>query len=338
MVNKKLVLAARPKGLVKESDFSLVKEDVPELMENECLIQTHYLSLAPVMKFYMLDGGGFENPLNMGETIRGRGVGQVVKSRNSKYKEGDFVSANFGWQEYLISDGVSDKLMYKLDDHGLSPSTALGILGITGYTSYFGLYDIGELKEGDIVLVSAAAGGVGNIIGGLAKLKGATAIGLTSKEEKKQVLLDKLFYDHVINYREENVDERLKEIAPDGIDVYFDNVGGEILDIALMNLRKHARIVCCGRISTYGDEKLYEQNYRLKNWHMILGRRAKMQGFFIYNYAARFSEAHEKLKGWIKSGDLKYHEDIQHGLEQMPTALNRLFEGKNIGKQLVKIN
>jgi len=262
---------------------------------------------------------------------------QVVKSKNPKYKEGDFVSANFGWQEYLISDCVSDKMMYKLDDHGLSPTTALGVLGVTGYTSYFGLYDIGELKENDIVLVSAAAGGVGNIIGGLAKIKGATTIGLTSKPEKAKVLLEKLSYDHVINYKTENVSERLNEIAPNGIDVYFDNVGNEILDLALSHLSKHARVVCCGRISSYGDKDLYEQTYRLKNWHLILARRAKMQGFFIYNFAPRFQEAHEKMLGWLKSGELKYHEDILHGLEKMPEALNRLFEGKNIGKQLVKI-
>ncbi len=338
MINKKLVLAARPKGLVKQSDFLLETEDIRELKENECLIKTQFLSLAPVMKFYMLDGGGFANPLSIGETIRGRGVGQVIKSRNTSYKEGDYVSANFGWQEYLISDCVSDKMMYKLDDHGLSPSTALGVLGVTGYTSYFGLYEIGELKENDIVLVSAAAGGVGNIIGGLAKIKGAKTIGLTSKPEKAKVLLEKLSYDHVINYKTENVDERLKEIAPNGVDVYFDNVGGEILDIALTNLKKFARVVCCGRISTYGDEKLYEQNYRLKNWHLILGRRAKMQGFFIYNFQPRFREAHDKLLQWIKSGELNYHEDIQVGLESMPAALNRLFEGKNVGKQLVKIS
>lgn len=338
MQNRRLVLASRPEGLMKDSNFTLETVDIPALKEGECLIQTHFLSLAPVMKFYMLDGGGFENPLDIGETIRGRGVGQVVKSRNNKYAEGDFVSANFGWQEYLVSDGVSDKMMYKLDNHGQSPSTALGVLGVTGYTSYFGLYEVGELKEGDVVLVSAAAGGVGNIIGGLAKLKGATTIGLTSKEEKKKVLLEKLAYNHVINYKEENVSKRLKEIAPNGIDVYFDNVGAEMLDTALEHLSNFARVVCCGRISTYGDKELYKQSYHLKNWHMILARRAKMQGFFIYNYAPRFSEAHEKLLAWIKSGELKYHEDIQHGLEQMPAALNRLFEGKNIGKQLVKIN
>ncbi len=338
MKNKRLVLASRPSGLIKNSDFNLEEVDMPKVKDGEILIQTNYLSLAPVMKYYMLDGAGFENPLAIGDTMRGRGVGKIIESKNSQYPVGKFVTGKFGWQEYVISDCTADKMMYLLDDHGLSPSTALGILGVTGYTSYFGLYDVGELKEGDTVLVSAAAGGVGNILGGLARLKGARTIGLTSKDEKKRILLDKLNYDAVINYREENVSERLSELAPDGIDVYFDNVGGEILDIALTHLKMFARIVGCGRISTYGDHGLYEQQYALKNWHLILAKRAKMQGFFIYNYESRFPEAHKDLLNWLKRGELAYHEDILEGLEKMPEALNRLFEGKNVGKQLVKIN
>ncbi len=338
MKNKRLVLAARPVGLIKNSDFNVEEVDLPTLADGEILIETQYLSLAPVMKYYMLDGAGFEKPLALGDTMRGRGVGKIIESHNASYPVGRFVTGKFGWQTHVVSDCTADKMMYLVDDHGLSPSTALGILGVTGYTSYFGLYDIGELKQGDVVLVSAAAGGVGNIIGGLAKLKGAKAIGLTSKDEKKQLLLDKLNYDAVINYKSEDVDQRLKELAPDGIDIFFDNVGGEILDLALKHLRMFARIVGCGRISTYGDHALYEQHYALKNWHLILAKRAKMQGFFIYNFEPRFKEAHADLLRWLKNGELQYHEDVLHGLERMPEALNRLFEGKNVGKQLVKIN
>ena len=336
MTNRKLVLAARPQGLIKDSDFNLISEEIPALKDGEFLIRTEFLSLAPVMKFYMLDGAGIEKPLQFGDTMRGRGTGVVVDSKNAQFKIGDKVNGKFGWQEYVISKGSSYDMMYKIKQSQLPSSTSLGVLGVTGFTSYFGLYDVGQLRPGDKVLVSAAAGGVGSALGCLAKIKGAETIGMTSTEEKKKLLIEKLSYDHVINYKTENVSERISEIWPNGIDVYFDNVGGEILDIALSKLKKYARVVCCGRISTYKDN-LRDQKYHLKNWHMIGANRAQMKGFFIYDYEDRFPEAEQKMTQWILEGRLNYQEDIQHGLEQMPRALNRLFEGKNVGKQLVRI-
>lgn len=338
MINRKLVLAARPEGLIKDSDFDLAESPVPGLKDGEVLIKTLYLSLAPIMKFYMLDGAGVEAPLGIGDTMRGRGVGEIIDSKNSSYKPGDIVQGKFGWQEYVISDAAADKMLYKVPDNGLSPSTALGVLGMTGYTSYFGLYDVGELKADDKVLVSAAAGGVGSIVGGLAKIKGAEAIGLSSKDEKCEILKNKLNYANTINYRTENLDERLKELFPDGIDVYFDNVGGEVLDTVLGHLNRYARVICCGRISTYTDAGLKSNGYSMKNWHMIFATRSKMEGFFIYDYQKRFPEAYTHMAKWISEGKLKYHEDVLQGLESMPQALNRLFEGKNVGKQLVKIS
>lgn len=335
--NRKLVLAARPTELIKDSDLNLVEETLRPLQAGEILIKTLYLSLAPVMKFYMIDGAGIEAPLEIGDTMRGRGVGEVVDSQNESFSIGDIVQGKFGWQEYVISSVTPYDMMYKVNTHGLSPSTALGVLGVTGCTSYLGLYDVGELKENDVVLVSSAAGGVGSLLGQLAKLKGATAIGLSSTDEKCALLTDKLGYAAAINYRKENVNERISELCPDGIDVYFDNVGGEILDIALLHLKRYARVVECGRISTY-KKNLREQDYHLKNWHMIGATRSTMIGFFIYDYESKFADAIKQMSEWIKEGKLVYQEDVLEGLERMPEALNRLFQGKNIGKQLVKIS
>lgn len=337
LINRKLVLAARPEGLIKESDFRLEESEVPALNEGEFLVQTKFLSLAPVMKFYMLDGAGIEKPLQLGETMRGRGVGEVVQSNHPGFQKGDFVGGKFGWQEYVVSKGTAYDMMYKFDVDGLSPSTALGVLGVTGFTSYFGLYDVGGLKENENVLVSSAAGGVGSSLGFLSKIKGAKVVGLTSTDEKKKLLTEKLGYDFAINYKTENISEQLDKYFPEGVDVYFDNVGGKILDEALSKLRRYARVVCCGRISTYKDS-LKAQEYELKNWHMVGASRAKMEGFFIYDFEPQFAEAKKDMIQWIKEGKLKYQEDILEGLEKMPEALNRLFEGKNIGKQLVKIN
>ena len=336
LINRQLNLQKRPQGLIKDGDLVLVESDVRSLQDGEFLIKTQYLSLAPVMKFYMLDGAGIEDPLPIGSTIRGRGVGVVIDSKHKLYKPGDTVQGKFGWQEYVISKGEKYDMMYHVHTDGLSPSTALGVLGITGYTSYFGLYSIGNLKAGDQVLVSAAAGGVGCALGQLASIKGASAVGLTSTDEKCRVLVEKLGYRAAINYKTEHVSSRIEELFPNGIDVYFDNVGGEILDTALDHLNKYARVVMCGRISTYTDS-LDEQSYHLKNWHKLGVARGSMTAFFIYDFEPHFEEARDQMIEWIKSGKLTYHEDILDGLESMPEALNRLYQGKNIGKQLVKI-
>jgi len=335
LINK-LVLATRPSGLIKETDLTLKEEVLPELKDGEFLVKTHFLSLAPVMKFYMLDGAGIENVLGIGETMRGRGAGEVIESRHPNYAVGDKVHGKFGWQTHVISSGTSYDMMYQIKQKDLPISTSLGVLGITGYTSYFGLYNVGSLREGDKVLVSSAAGGVGSLLGQLCRIKGATAIGMTSTDEKKNLLTDKLGYDHAINYKTENVAERISEIFPEGIDLYFDNVGGELLDIALSKIKRYARVVCCGRISTYKDN-LKKQDYQLKNWHMIGANRATMKGFFIYDFEPQFKDAEKILTRYILEGKLNYQEDILEGLERMPEALNRLFEGKNVGKQLVKI-
>lgn len=335
MINKRLVLAARPGNLIKSLDFKMEEQEVPALKEGEFLLRVHYLSLAPVMKFYMLHGAGIENPLEIGDLMRGRGIGEVINSKHPDFQVGDIVQGKCGWQEYVVCDGSPYYMMYKVRQRSLPYSTALGVLGITGFTAYFGLYEVGKLKAGDEVLVSAAAGGVGSSVGHLAKIKGARAVGLASTEEKCRLLVEKLGYDAAINYTQEDLPSRLNELFPNGIDVYFDNVGGEILDLALTKLNRYARVVCCGRISQYKD--LYAPSYALKNWHMIGAKRAIMEGFFIYDYEKDFPKAEKEMAQWIKEGKLTYQEDVLEGLENMPIALNRLFERKNVGKQLVRL-
>jgi len=285
----------------------------------------------------MQDGAGIEAPLQFGETMRGRGVGEVVESKNTDFGVGDIVQGKCGWQEYKICDGTPYHMMYKVKQRKVPYSTALGVLGMTGFTSYFGLYRVGELKAGDNVLVSAATGGVGSNVGHLAKIKGAKAIGLASTDEKCKLLTEKLGYVGAINYKKEDVSERIDYFFPNGLDVYFDNVGAEILDIALGKIRRYARVVLCGRISQY-EKRQDNSEYDLKNWYKLGLNRAKMQGFFIYDFEEHFDKAESEMAQWITEGKLNYQEDILDGLEQMPTALNRLFERKNVGKQLVKIS
>ncbi len=335
MINRRLVLAARPGDEIKKSDFLLEEVVLPPIKEGEFLLKVLFLSVAPVMKFYMLDGAGIENPLQIGDLMRGRGVGEVIESKHPDFQVGDIVQGKCGWQEYVICDGSPYYMMYKVQQRGVPYSTALGVLGMTGFTSYFGLYEVGELKKGDQVLVSAAAGGVGSNLGHLARIKGAEAIGLASTDEKCKLLIEKLGYKGAINYTTEDISARIDHFFPDGINVYFDNVGGEMLDIALSKLKTYSRVVCCGRISEYKNRN--KPQYQLKNWHKIGATRSKMQGFFIYDFEPQFHLAEREMAQWIKEGKLIYQEDVLDGLEKMPIALNRLFTKKNVGKQVVKI-
>ena len=336
MLNRRLTLAARPGKFIKNTDFKLERVPLRPLKEGEFLIKTLFLSVAPVMKFYMIDGAGIEEPLAFGDTMRGRGVGEIIESKHADFQVGDIVQGKCGWQEYVICDGSSYYMMFKVKKQGLPYSTALGVLGMTGFTSYFGLYTVGALKATDHVLVSAAAGGVGSNVAQLANIKGAKAVGLAGTDEKCRVLTEKLGYYGAINYKKKNISEQIDRFFPDGIDVFFDNVGGELLDIALTKLRRYARVVLCGRISQYDDRD--NPNYHLKNWHKVGATRSKMQGFFIYDFEAEFPKAEKQMATWIKEGRLTYQEDLLEGLENMPVALNRLFEHKNVGKQLVKIS
>ena len=334
--NKQWVLAERPVDrAVKQTDFKLQETPIPTPKKGEFVVRVIYSSLAPVMRFYMLDGAGIEAPLEIGEVMRGRGVGQVVTSKNPDYVAGDIVHGKMGWQQYAVASGSDYDLMFKVNQRVVPVSTALGVLGMTGFTAYFGLFDIGKPKAGETVLVSGAAGGVGSNVGQIAKIRGCKTVGIAGSAEKCKLLTESLGYDAAINYRDGDLGAQMDKTCPNGIDIFFDNVGGEILDEGLARINKYARIVSCGQISQYiGDESPRP----LKNAYKIGRLNALMQGFLIYDYAPRFAEAENDMVQWINEGRLTYQEDILDGIERMPEALIRLYDSKNQGKQLVRIS
>jgi NADPH-dependent curcumin reductase CurA len=287
------------------------------------------------MRGYMLNTEKFERPLAIGDVMHGRGVGRIVESRHPEWQVGEIVHGKMGWQQYAIADGSPYYLMFKVHQRVAPVSTALGVLGLTGFTSYLGLVDIGAVQAGDRVLVSGAAGGVGSNVGQIARLLGADPVGIAGSHDKCALLTARLGYRAAIDYRHEPVEQRIGELFPDGIDVFFDNVGGEILDAGLVHLRRHARVVLCGAISQYIDG--VERPYALRNAFAIFKKMARMEAFFIYELGDRFERAELQLADWIAAGQLHYQEDILEGIERMPEALVRLFEGRNVGKQLVRV-
>ena len=333
--NRRWVMASRPDPAVREDNFRLESVPMPVPGPGQFLVRTLYLSLAPVMRMYMIDGAGIEKPLEVGETMRGRGVGEVVASSHPDFAVGDVVQGKLGWQEYALADGSPYYMMYKVTQRLVPFSTALGVLGVTGFTAYLGLTQVGRIRPGETVLVSGAAGGVGSNCGFVARNLGCRAVGVAGTEEKCRLLVAKLGYDAAINYRGEDVERRVGELCPGGVDIFFDNVGGAILDAGLAHINRHARVVLCGRISEY--LKSDDEHYCLRNWWRVGSRRALMQGFFIYDLERHFAEAEARMAGWIAEGHMSYQEDVLEGLEQMPRALMRLYDGSNVGKQLVRV-
>lgn len=331
MKNEKILLVNRPKGTPQKSDFRFEEAAVPELQNDQVLVKTIYLSVDPYMRGRMSDRKSYIPPFELNEVISGGVVGQVVESRSGELAEGDFVIGNLGWQRY---NAVSDAEVRKLDQ-SLAPLTAnLGVLGMTGLTAYFGLLDIGNPQEGETVVVSGAAGAVGTIVGQIAKIKGARVVGIAGSDEKIAYLKEELGFDEAINYKTEKVYEALKTACPDGVDVYFDNVGGEISDSVLGLINKGARIPLCGQIALYNLEKA-DVGPRMQS--QLLINSALMKGFIVSDYAAHFEEGAIELAKWLKEGKLSYSENIVDGFENTIDAFLGLFTGENTGKQLVKV-
>ena len=330
-------LKSRPVGMVRESDFEYVEEALPDPGDNEFLVRNLYFAFEPAMRGWLNDVKSYVPPVQIGEVMRASTVGQVIESNNPEFQPGDFVSTMAGWQEYLISDGSPGPLgrpATKIPE-GVEPRLMLSALGTTGLTAYFGLLDVGKPQPGDVVVVSGAAGATGSVAGQIAKIKGASkVVGIAGGPEKCRLLTDELGFDAAIDYKSENVHDRLHEECPKGINVFFDNVGGQILDDALMNMANHGRIVLCGGISSYNEQELPPGP---KNYMQLVIRRCSMQGFIVIDYFDRAAEAIADLSSWYKSGQLKQLEDIQEGIENTPKTFLRLFEGKNVGKQLLKI-
>ncbi|MFX0086948.1 MAG: NADP-dependent oxidoreductase [Candidatus Hodarchaeota archaeon] len=337
IVNRNWRLASYPVGLIKESDFEWVKEkSIIELKEGEILIRNLYLSLDPSNRNWINPARAphYTKPIKIGEVMRGICLGRIEQSRNSKFEKGEIVTGIFGWQDYTISDGsgVISISLFRSED--VSLTAYLHIFGMIGITAYFGLLEIGKPREGETLVISAAAGSVGSLVGQIGKIKGCRVIGIAGTKEKCNWIKTELGYDGAINYKTESVDERLRELCPDGVDIYYDNVGGEILDTVLKHINLHARIVICGMISLYN---VTDKPAGLQNYTQIHRKRALVQGFNVNDYLKRMTEAFVDLMQWFSEGKLKYREDIIEGLENAPRAINKLFYGSNKGKLLIKI-
>lgn len=331
--NRQWVLANRPKGMVKESDFAYRETAIPVPAEGEFLVRNLYIAFDPAMRGWMMDRPSYIPPVQLGEAMRAVCVGQVVESRHPDFAAGDFVRGTFGWQDYMATDGSGMVPAVKVPP-GQPLTMSLSVLGITGLTAYFGLLDIGRPQAGETVVVSGAAGATGSVVGQIARIKGCRAVGIAGGSEKCQWLAAEAGFDAVIDYKAEDVPGRLKEVCPAGIDIFFDNVGGEVLDAALGLIALKARVVLCGGISRYNEEAAPPGP---RNYLSLLGQRARMEGFIVLDYASRFAEAMQELTSWVAGGRITYKEDIQEGFENAPKTFLRLFGGKNFGKQLLKI-
>jgi hypothetical protein len=309
-----------------------VERELPVAGEGEVLVKTLYLAVEPAMRGWMENRSDYVAPLELGDVMRGYCCGEVIQSNNTEFPVGARVAGGFGWQEYVVSDGKSIPLQKIADDIDLP--AAMGLLGVTGLTAYFGLKELGQPSEGDIVLVSGAAGATGSVVVQLAKIAGCHVIGIAGSAAKCRWLTEELGADATINYREDDVKSEVARLCPKGIDIYYDNVGGEILDIALANIALNARVVICGGISRYN---LTGEIPGPKNYFNLVFRRARMEGFIVSDYAARFGEASAEILGLLREGKLKHHETILDGFEKMPDALMGLFSGANMGKQLVRV-
>ena len=332
-VNHQVRLAARPVGLPRASDWDHTQEPVAEPGDGEVLVKVLYLSLDPAMRGWMNDARSYMPPVGIGEVMRAGGAGQVVASRHPAFAKGDFVTGVTGVQEYAVAHAGG---LIKVDTSLAPLPVYLGALGMPGLTAYFGLLDIGRAQEGETVVVSGAAGAVGSVVGQIAKLKGCRAVGIAGGAEKCRHVVEDLGFDAAVDYKAGNVATSLRQRCPDGIDVYFDNVGGEILDAALAQLRRHARVVLCGAISQYNatDGMRGPSNYM-----SLLVNRATMTGFLVFDFADRYAEAMQEMAGWLAAGTLRSFEDIATGgLAQFPDTLLRLFRGENTGKQVLQIS
>ena len=331
-VNRQWLLAARLEGLVGEEHFQWVEGPVPEVSEDgQVLVRTLYLSCDPTQRGWMARDT-YMPAVPLGEVMRSFGVGRVVASRHPDHTPGQLVQGLLGWQDYALVDASASRLTVL--PPGVPIPLAMSVLGLTGLTAYFGLLEVGRPKRGETVVVSGAAGATGSVVGQIARLKGCRTIGIAGGPEKCRWLIEQARFDAAIDYKGEDVEARLAELCPDGIDVYFDNVGGEILDAALARLAFHGRVVVCGAIADYNRSELPPGPSHYLN---LLVQRGRMEGFLILDYLDRAQEAVAELAAWVAAGEIAAEVDIQEGLENAPKTLRRLFTGANLGKQLLKV-
>ena len=333
--NRQFKLKQRPAGMVKREDFEFAQGAVPEPGEGEFLVRIAYLSLDPAMRGWMNEGKSYVPPVGIGEVMRAGAVGEIVKSNHPKFAAGEHVVGLFGVQDYAVSNG---KGVTKVDPKLAPLPVYLGTLGMPGMTAYFGLLEIGKPQAGDTVVVSGAAGAVGQVVGQIAKIKGCRVVGIAGGADKCKYVVDELGYDACIDYKAvggaDDLKKALKQHCPQGVNVYFDNVGGEILDVVLTQLAMHARIVICGAISQYNNTTPVKGP---SNYMSLLVNRASMTGMVVFDWADRYGEAAREMGGWLASGKLKTREDVVEGLETFPETLLKLFKGENTGKLVLKV-
>jgi NADPH-dependent curcumin reductase CurA len=334
--NRQYRLAARPSGLPKPTDWSFTTEQVGEPADGQVLVKVLQLSLDPAMRGWMNEGRSYIPPVGIGEVMRAGGIGKVVASKNPAFSVGDTVAGGFGIQEYCLVDAKDLQRvgLRKVDLRIGTPAQWLNALGMPGMTAYFGLLDVGEAKAGDTVVVSGAAGAVGQTVGQIARIKGCRAVGIAGGKAKCDFVVNELKFDACIDYKGGDVKAGLKEHCPKGVDVYFDNVGGEILDAVLTRINRNARIVICGAISQYNNTAPVKGP---SNYLSLLVNRARMQGMVVFDYADRYGVAVKDIATWMKEGKFVSREDIVPGIETFPATLNRLFSGENFGKLVLKV-
>lgn len=329
--NRQVLIDSLPDGKLQESNYRIETQAIPEPDEGEVLCQTLVLTIGAGTRAGLQGSASYAGAPKTNIVMNGTGVARVVKSNSSDFSEGDLVICNSGWQDYSVQKSNS---LTKVEDD-IDPAHYLGVLGTNGLTAYFGLLTIGEPQSGETVLVSAAAGSVGHLVGQIAKIKGCTTVGITSTDEKCQLLQDKLGYDASVSYRSPDFRQELKSACPKGVDVYFDNTGGDILGSALFRMNEHSRIVCCGVVSQYDTSNPAGGPRGIPG--LLVNKRIRMQGFLVFDYIEQYQSAREELKGWIKSGALTPINDEFNGLEQAPAAFVDLLAGGNVGTRIIRV-
>lgn len=332
-VNRQWRLSARPEGLIKESDFEWKEEPAPVPGQGGILVRNIYLSLDPANRGWVSDRESYIPPVAIGEVMRGITIGVVEQSNHDNFQAGDIVQGLLGWQDYAVSEGSG---LTKLPIDPAIPLTAyLAVFGIIGPTAYFCLLNVGKPQAGETLVVSAAAGAVGSLVGQIGKIKGCRVVGIAGNDEKCRWITDELGFDAAINYKTDPIHKSLKTHCPDGIDVYFDNVGGKILDAVLNQINSKARIAICGLISQYNAVDPVPGPY---NFARVLVQRARIEGFIVLDYMDRFQEAYDELGNWLAEGKIKFRADVIDGLENAARGINKLFDGSNKGKLIVKVS
>lgn len=333
MKNQQICLASRPSGWVTADNFSLTAGEVPVPGEDELLIRNICMSVDPYMRGRMNDVKSYVPPFQVGEVLQAGVVGQVVSSNNPAYSEGDYVSGMLGWENYSISDGSQ---LHKVVQSGLPLSYYLGILGMPGMTAYVGLFKIADVKQGETVFVSAASGAVGSVVGQLAKIAGCRVTGCAGSDDKVALLTGELGFDAAFNYKNsDSIVASIKQACPDGIDVNFENVGGEIFEAALWNMNNFGRVALCGMISNYNDVEMAPGP---RGMMLVVGRRIRIEGFIVTDHAEACMEYVQKAAGWLAEGKLQYRESIAEGIENAPAAFMDMLKGRNTGKQIVQLS